>query len=75
MASELVRIDYTNWRGERRWRVIYPGALRFGSTEWHPNVQWLLSATDMEDGKVKDFAMASIHRWEPSWPQDKELAR
>lgn len=60
----MVEIDYTNWRGERRVRCIKPlGAMRYGTTSWHPQPQWLLSALDVEDGVEKDFACSHIHAW------------
>jgi hypothetical protein len=63
---KLVIIDYTNWRGERRSRVIAPtGLIEFANTEWHPDTQWLLEAVDMEDGKTKNFAIKDIHSWRP----------
>jgi uncharacterized protein (DUF1684 family) len=66
LPSELVEIDYTNWRGERRKRQIIPtGRMEFANTEWHPDTQWLIEATDVEDGKLKDFAMKDIHSWQP----------
>lgn len=59
-----VEIDYTNWRGERRRRVIIPtGRVEWANSEWHPQMQWLLEAYDPEDGKVKEFAMSGIHEW------------
>lgn len=60
-----VEIDYTNWRGERRKRVISPMKLTWGFTEWHPANQWLLLAMDCEDRKTKEFAMKDIHSWQP----------
>jgi len=57
------RIDYTNWRGERRIREILPLRLWFGATEWHPTPTYLLKAIDCEDGKTKDFTMGTIHQW------------
>ena len=63
MTSRVIKIDYTNWKGERRIRQIEPNHMWFGSTEWHPSHQWLLRARDMEDMNVKDFAMAGLHGW------------
>lgn len=57
------RIDYTNWRGERRIREILPLRLWYGATEWHPIPTYLLKAIDLEDGKTKDFTMGTIHEW------------
>lgn len=61
--QEYVSIDYTNYRGERRARLIRPLSLYFGTTDWHPTPQWLLHAVDCEKGEVRDFAMSSIHSW------------
>lgn len=61
-----VGIDYTNHRGERQLRAIEPrGGLHFGSSDWHPDEQWLLHAYDLGKGAVRTFAMASIHGWYP----------
>lgn len=59
-----VSIDYTNWRGERRVRTIRPIGVSFGHNQWHEKPQWLLQALDVEDGKVKTFAMSGIHSWQ-----------
>jgi len=66
--AERVLIDYTNWRGERRSRVIHPLRIEFGSNEWHREPQWLLHAHDMEDPAIpiKTFALAGIHSITPA---------
>jgi hypothetical protein len=61
MPDRRIRIDYTNWRGERKWRVIEPESLWFGATPHHPEHQWFLSAKDVEKGVVRDFAVLDIH--------------
>jgi len=67
LPGEVVVIDYTNWRGERRHRRIIPQyrGLVFWQSDHHPGTQWLLSAVDCEDNKIKQFAMKGIHSWEP----------
>jgi hypothetical protein len=55
---------YLNWRGEMRWRRVLPHAWRVGETEWHKGPQWLMSATDLEDCKIKEFAMNGVFGWE-----------
>ncbi len=65
-ATELVEIDYMNWRGERGRRTIYPLGLRFGSNEWHRDAQWLLVAQDTEKGELRTFALKDIHSWKPA---------
>lgn len=42
MSGEPVTLTYRNWRGEVAERTIIPRRVWFGSTEWHPEPQWLL---------------------------------
>lgn len=65
MEERSVRIDYTNYRGERRERIIAPLELRFEPTEWHPEAQWILYAIDRDAGALRGFAMKDVHSWEP----------
>lgn len=60
---QIVTIDYTNWRGERKERKINPLSISFENNEWHSDTQWLLLAIDIESGIVKTFAMCNIHSW------------
>lgn len=62
-SATSVRIDYTNWRGERGWRNILPLRLYFGEVSWHPGPQWLLQAIDLDKGQERTFAMAQVHEW------------
>ncbi len=52
-----VQMIYTNWRGETSRRMIIPRRVWFGSTDWHPEPQWLLKAIDTEKGEMRDFAL------------------
>lgn len=52
-----VTLTYTNWRGETAERTIIPQGIWFGSTDWHPEPQWLLKAIDTEKGAERDFAL------------------
>lgn len=61
--KQLVEIDYTNWKGERQRRKILPLNIYFGSTSYHPEPQWLLSAVDVEKKETRTFAMRAIHFW------------
>lgn len=62
----IVSIDYTNWRGQRRWRQVIPFCVTFDSNEWHPSQQWLLEALDVETNEMRTFAMQHIHEWRPA---------
>jgi len=57
VASEPVTLTYTNWKGDTRPRTIIPKGLRFGSTNWHPEPQWLLLALDTEKHALREFAL------------------
>lgn len=68
--ARTLRVDYTNWYGERRKRLIRPRerGLQYTSTKYHPEPQWLLEATDIEDGKIKWFSLKDIHSIEEVKP-------
>lgn len=59
----IVRIDYTNYRGERSMRRVVPVEIYFGNTEYHPESQWLMEAEDVEKHARRTFAMRDIHSW------------
>jgi predicted DNA-binding transcriptional regulator YafY len=63
--TKRVEIDYTNWKGERRTRIVRPihGGMQHSHNQYHPKSQWLFQAVDEETGKVKTFAMAGLHSW------------
>ena len=52
-----VVLTYTNWRGETAQRTITPISLWYGSTDWHPEPQWLLRGWDHAKGADRDFAL------------------
>jgi predicted DNA-binding transcriptional regulator YafY len=61
--EKTVRILYTNYRGETALRTVVPERIFFGSTEWHPEPQWLLEALDIEKAQNRTFAMKDIRAW------------
>lgn len=64
MSEErIVRILYTNYRGETALRRVVPERIHFASTEWHPEPQWLLDALDVEKNASRSFAMKDIRAW------------
>lgn len=52
-----ITIGYTNWRGEHAVRTIMPKKFFVDSTEWHPELQVLLKAIDMDRDVERDFAV------------------
>jgi len=67
--SKPVTIDYTNYRGERGVRIIYPEKVFWGRNEWHPIDQWLMEAFDVEKNALRTFAMKDIHGWDVTLPK------
>lgn len=56
-------IDYTNWRGERSLRRILPMGIEFQNNEWHPEMQWMIEAIDLDKNEFRCFALVGIHCW------------
>lgn len=61
--GEPVVILYRNWRDETAVRRVVVVRWWFGSTQWHPEPQWLLTADEPGTGKRRDFAQAGILAW------------
>lgn len=55
-----LNFTYRNWRGEVGERSVYPIRMEYGSTEWHPERQWLLVAYDIGKGADRSFAFKDI---------------
>lgn len=51
---------YRNYKGEEGYRRVRPLRIRFGSSEWHPEPQWLMLAHDLENDKEREFAMRDM---------------
>jgi len=62
-VGSVVIIRYTNYRGETANRRVIPIRIRFGSTKWHPEPQWLLEAFDLDRGADRAFAMRDVLEW------------
>ncbi len=61
--KEVVKILYTNWKNETRYRIIKPISIEFKSTEWHKEEQWILNAVDVEKNAIRKFAIKDIKEW------------
>lgn len=62
-SEKQVFIDYTNYRGERAWRLIdcAKSKIRFGVSQFHTEPQWLMTALDVSKGEEREFAVKDIH--------------
>lgn len=58
--DKIIRVTYTNWRGETSDRRIQIKDIRYGSTEWHQEPQWLLIALDLDKGVDREFALKDM---------------
>ncbi|UXR28962.1 WYL domain containing protein [Bacillus phage Nachito] len=61
----VVQFDYKNWRGVESRRTVLVGYVCWGSTEWHPEEQWLLKAFDKEKKDSRMFALKDIRNITP----------
>jgi predicted DNA-binding transcriptional regulator YafY len=66
--DQVVVLDYTNWRGERSERLIWPLYIHFANSNWHKEFQWLLVARDLAKGQNREFALKDVHGWHPQLP-------
>lgn len=68
--GDPVKVAYTNYRGETSERTIRPMYPWYGSTEWHPEPQWLLRAFDFDKGAERDFALKDFGNAVPQPTED-----
>ena len=61
--KKVVKILYTNWKGETKYRNIIPINIEFKSTEWHKEEQWILNAFDIDKQANRGFAIKDIKEW------------
>lgn len=54
------RMTYRNHRGETAERRVEAWRIFFGSTDYHPEPQWILTAWDYDKEVRRDFAMRDI---------------
>jgi hypothetical protein len=63
--DRMVVIRYRNHKGETTDRLILPMVMRFASTQWHPDRQWILEAWDVQKATARSFALKDILAWNP----------
>lgn len=72
-ACDPVTLTYRNWRGQVAERTIIPRRVWFGSTAWHHEPQWLLTAWDKEKNVERDFALKDFGRPAASVDRARDL--
>lgn len=59
-AQRAIRMLYENYRGETSIRHVIPRRIWFGSTEWHPEDQWLLEGYDLDRQEMRSYSLKEI---------------
>jgi hypothetical protein len=57
---DKIEFDYVNWKGNKGHRRAEIDEFYYGSTEYHPKPQWLLSAFDLDKKEYRIFAMKDM---------------
>ena len=61
MDSTCLTFWYRNWEGKVSVRRVRPtGLLKFASTAWHPEPQWLMECWDLDKQATRDYALSGI---------------
>lgn len=60
VPGQVIRFRYRNWEGVVSERTARVTTLAYGSTEWHPQPQWLVQAFDMEKKAERLFALRDM---------------
>lgn len=60
MSSAILTFEYTNWQGRTAIRRARPMRISLGSTQHHPEQQWLMEAWDVDRMEMRTFAMKDM---------------
>lgn len=55
-----IAFGYTNWRGKTSQRRAIPISVRYGSSDYHKEDQWLMLALDLDKDEEREFAMRDM---------------
>ena len=63
LKQKSVLIDYTNWKGNRRWRRVMPIGISWDVSPYHQDrgFSLFLKAIDIDDCVSRDFLIKDIH--------------
>lgn len=59
-ADGAIVFWYRNYKGEEGYRRAIPISIRYGTSEWHKEPQWLWLMDDTENSKRREFAMRDM---------------
>jgi predicted DNA-binding transcriptional regulator YafY len=63
LELQPVVILYKNYKGRTTYRNILPIELWYGTTKYHREPGWLLTANDLDEAELRDFSMEGILEW------------
>lgn len=63
--KKLLCFDYTNYKGITEFRMVTPISIRYGTSEYHKEPQWLLLAFDEDRNAEREFVMIDMQQMEP----------
>jgi hypothetical protein len=58
--TRMLTFTYTNYEGVTYRRTATPHSVRFGTSDWHAEPQWLLVAMDHDKRQLREFAMRDM---------------
>lgn len=61
-----IRFTYKNYKGAVEDRTVYAERIYWGSTEYHPEPQWLLDAWDYSRQAKRSFALKDMTDVQPA---------
>lgn len=56
----ILEFDYVNYKGEAGHRRVQFEQVRFGSSPWHQEPQWLMQAFDLDKNETREFALRDM---------------
>jgi hypothetical protein len=56
----MIEFDYVNWKGKVGRRATTITNISYGSNEYHPEEQWLLTGFDHHKEEYRTYAMKGI---------------
>jgi predicted DNA-binding transcriptional regulator YafY len=59
-SDQIVTVRYRNYRGETSLRRVLPRGVWYGSTDWHPEPQWVMDVLDVDRDVERSFALRDI---------------
>lgn len=60
IKGPTLTVVYRNHKGTIATRRVRPVYAWYGSTEWHPDEQWLLNVYDEDKAEYRDYAMGDM---------------